>query len=57
MRRTHSFATLLKLKADQKLIWGEEQLKALEQHQTISNISSCLNAPSRQEAVQIIFIS
>jgi hypothetical protein len=26
----------LKLKADQKLIWGEEKKKALEQHQTVS---------------------
>jgi hypothetical protein len=39
-----------------ELIWGEEQQKALKQHQTLSKIFVCPNAPSRQKAVQIIFI-
>jgi hypothetical protein len=57
LRRTQLFTPLSKLKADQKLIWGEEHQDALEQHQLVSKISSYPSAPSRQEAVKIIFIS
>jgi hypothetical protein len=53
----HPFTPLLKLNADQKFVWREEQEKALHNVKNYLKKFSCLNASSRQEAVQVIPIS
>ena len=45
------FSSLLKLKADQKFVWGDAQQKALDKNQTISNIVFCVGSTAKAQAV------